>query len=297
MSGVAAGLVYDMSDEEYHSSHDWLSASGIKKLVPPSTPAHFKQWIDGQGTEEPKAHFDLGKITHALVLGRGAEFEVVQKVGRDKVRKDADDLKTVSAQEHAAAIRAEGKVPILRDDLAEAQAMADAVLTDPIASALLSTGTPETSAFWIDEATGVQCRARFDFLPEPRPGERLIVPDLKTAHNASRQKFTRSAGDWAYHVQDAHYSDAIQALGIDDDPAFLFVVIEKGSHLVNILPFDDADRKLGRALCDRSRRVYRECMETGDWYGYRRGDVIDEPMRLPPYITNTQEDWITHEHA
>lgn len=291
---ITPGLHADMPEAEYHAAHDWLSASGIKKLIPPSTPAHFKKSLE-RG-EEHKPHFDLGKIVHALALGKGAEFEVVQKVGRDKVRRDADDLKTVSAQEHAAEIRAEGKVPVLRDELTEAQAMAVAVLGDPVASALFSAGTAEASAFWTDAATGVQCRARFDWLPDVVDGQRLIVPDLKTAHNASRLEFTRSAGKWGYHVQDAHYSDAIKALGLDDDPMFVFVAIEKGTHLVNILPFSAGDRRLGRALCDRARRVFRECNETGDWYGYRRGAELNEPMELPPYITYPQEEF-AHDHA
>lgn len=289
---IEPGLYADMAEADYHGAHDWLSASGIKRLIPPSTPAHFHQWVTGASTEEPKAHFDLGKVVHAIVLGKGAAFEVVQKAGRDKVRRDADDLKTVSAQEHAAEIRAEGKVPILRDVLTEAEAMAAAVLGDPVAAALFSHGTAEASAFWVDPATGVQCRARFDWLPDKVEGQRLIVPDLKTARDASSQKFTRAAGDYAYHVQDANYSDGIKALGIDEDPAFLFVAIEKGSHLVNILPFSEEDRRLGRAMCDKARRIYRECSETGIWPGYRSPTEVSPPMELPPYITNNQEDWV-----
>ena len=292
MSEIGPGLAADMPEPDYHAAKEWLSASGIKRLIPPSTPAHFRQWASNEAQEEPKAHFDLGKIVHAIVLGKGSEFEVVQKVGRDKQRVDADDLKAVSAQKHAAEIRAEGKVPVLRDVLAEAEAMAAAVLGDPVAAALFSHGTPEASAFWLDPATGVQCRARFDWLPDKVEGRRLIVPDLKTARDASSQKFTRAAGDYSYHVQDAHYSDAIKALGIDEDPAFLFVVIEKGSHLVNVLPFSDMDRKLGRAMCDKARRIYRECSETGIWPGYRPPTEVGPPMELPPYIANQQEEWV-----
>lgn len=285
---ITPGLHLDLPEEQYHGALDWLSASGIKKLIPPSTPAHFKQAL---GVEVFKPQFDTGKIVHALVLGKGAEFEVVQKVGRDKVKRDADDLKTVSAQAHVAEIRAAGKVPVVRDDIAEAESMAAAVLADPVARALFSNGTAEASAFWIDPATGVQCRARFDWLPDKVEGRRLIVPDLKTANDASPQEFPRAAGKYGYHVQDAMYCDGIKALGIDEDPLFMFVVIEKSSHLVNVLPWSNDSRRLGHAVVDRARRVYRECVEADSWPGYRNPEAVSPPMDLPPYIAYPQEEY------
>lgn len=286
----APGLHLDVTDAEYHGQKDWLSASGLKMLIPPSTPAHYQLWL--KQPEEIKPQFDLGKIVHALVLGKGAEFEVVQKVTRDKQRVDADDLKTASAQQHAAEIRAAGKVPTFRAVLEEAQAMAAAVLADDVARALFSNGHAEASAFWIDPATGVQCRARFDWLPEKVEGRRLIVPDLKTAADASHLEFARAASKWRYHIQDAHYSDAIRALELDDDPAFLFVAVEKRSHLVNVIPWGADVRKRAHAMCDRARRIYRECTETGDWYGYRRANEVSPPMDTPGYVTYAEEGFL-----
>lgn len=292
MSGFtpSVGLHLDIPDEDYHSQKDWLSSSGAKMLMPPSVPAHYQRWLTAP--EVTRAAFDIGKVTHRLVLGQGADFEVVQKVTRDKQRVDAGDLITKSAQEHAAEIRAAGKVPILRDALTECQSMAEAVLANRVAAALFSNGHAEASAFWHDPETQVPCRARFDWLPEPVAGKRYIVPDFKTAADASPSEFARAGAKYRYHIQDQWYSDGIKALGIDDDPMFLFVIVEKGSHLVNILPWSPEVRKRASAMADRARRIYRECTDANDWPGYLRDGQIGDPMDTPAYVTYAEEDYI-----
>lgn len=281
------GIYYDLPANVYHAQHDWLSWSRMKKLVPPSTPAHFKASM--AAGEERKRHFDLGKVVHALTLGEGDEFEVVQALNKSKEPYDARDYITVSAQAHRDAIYDAGKVPILRPELNTAEAMAASVRNHPLASALLTNGRPEVSLFWIDAETGVKCRARLDWLPNKAAGHPLIVADLKTAATAAPREFAKSAAKFGYYGQAAHYSDGIKALGIDSDPAFMFVVVEKTDpHLVIVGQFTDAlDMQLARATVDHARRLYRECIEADRWPGYPE-DVIE--LSLPAWLHYEFED-------
>lgn len=275
------GVYYDLPAADYHAQHDWLSWSRMKYLVPPSTPAHFKASLTAG--EERKRHFDMGKVVHALVLGDGKEFEVVQALNKAKETVDATSYDLVSAQRHRDEIYAAGKVPILRFELDVAEKMAASVKAHRIANALLSNGKPEVSLFWVDEATGVKCRARVDWLPDKVEGRRLIVPDVKTAVSAAPVEFAKAVANWGYFGQWTHYLDGIRALGLDDDPAWVFVTIEKSDpFLVSVSNFaQEEDVKLARGVVDHCRRLYRECSEADHWPGYSEGI---QQLSLPSWL-------------
>lgn len=276
---IEPGIYEDMLERDYHAAHEWLSASGIKKLIPPSTPAHFKT---GLGVEEHKPIFDVGKAAHARVLGVGEPVVVV----------DASDWRSEEARMARDAAYEAGKVPILARDNVAIDGMAASLGDHPIAPLLFTTGKPEVSAFWIDRETEVQCRARFDWLPEKTSGKRLIVPDLKTAATAAPSEFAKAAARFGYYVQAEHYRDAIVAHGIDSDPAFLFVVIEKEPpYLVTVAQFAKPDDvRLARAAVDRARRVFKECMESDNWYGYP--EIVND-LELPMWLHYELEEWVS----
>lgn len=276
-TAIEPGLHADMPDAEYHAQHDYLSVSGAKKLLPPSCPAKFKAQ---QGLEFHKQTFDLGKAAHAKVLGKGADVVVV----------DALDWRSKDAREQRDAAYAEGKTPLLVAEAAQVDAMAASLAAHPFAGILFGDGEPEVSAFWTDAATGVQCRARFDWLPQKVDGKRLIVPDLKTALSAEPTEFARSAARFHYAMQDQWYCDAITALGIDEDPAFLFVVIEKEPPwIVTVGQLTEDDKKLGRALNDKARRIYAECLAADEWPTYS-SEVAD--FALPSYHHYAYEEFL-----
>jgi len=278
MSELAHGLHFDLPEVDYHGQRDSLSVSGAKKLLPPSCPAKFKASLEGG--EEHKATFDFGKVAHALVLGKGADFEVAPY----------EDWRSKAARDFRDDAYADGRAPILATDHAKAQALAASVAAHPLAGALFSGGEAEVSAAWIDPATGVHCRARFDYLPEKVKGKRLLIPDLKTALSAQPGEFGRSAGRFLYAMQDQWYTEAAIALGLDDDPAFLFVTVEKDPpYIVTVGQLREEDKKLGRALNDKARRIYAECTATDTWPAYTQPDEIAE-IALPVWHHNDYEE-------
>lgn len=274
------GVYPDLPAADYHAQHDWLSNSGAKLLLKPSCPAKFKHAVTAG--EEHKRHFDLGKVTHTLTLGDGDEFVVVQAAAVDKTLYDARDYVTKSAQAHRDAIYASGNVPILRAELDVCTAMAAAVKADPNAGALLARGKPEVSLFWVDEATGVKCRARLDWMPDVEDDRRLIIGDLKTAVSSEPDEFGRAAARFGYVRQHDWYLGGIRTLGIHPDPAFLFIVVEKDApHVVTVGQFTETeDIRLSAAMNDTARRTYRQCLAEDHWPGYVTG-IAD--LSLPPW--------------
>ena len=272
------GVYPDMPAETYHADPapaadgGSLSRSGATKLIPPSTPAAFDHWRR-HGDDERSDAMDLGAAAHANVLTDGAGVVVV----------DAENWRTNAAKAARAEARARGEVAILTKDRAAVEAMATALREHRTAGVLLAPGrgTPEASAFWRHPRTGRWCRARYDVLPRTGLGRRYVIPDYKTARDASDDAFGRAAFDHGYYMQAPWYCDGARALGIDPDPAFLFVVQEtRPPYLVNVIELDADAIQLGRRHNAIAAARFDRCTTDGRWPGY--GDDVTLAS-LPPW--------------
>jgi hypothetical protein len=166
--------------------------------------------------------------------------------------------------------------------------MAAAVHKHPVAGALLdpATGEAERSLYWTDPDTGVALRGRLDWLRRPTNG-RVICVDLKTTVCANPLEFGKSAANFGYDLQDHHYRSGIRALGIDPDPAFLFVLVEKTPpYLVSVVDLDEQAKTIGAARMRQAIDTYRDCTETGVWPGC---STEIEQITLPRWYTRTHE--------
>lgn len=254
------GTYDDMPEAIYHRDPvltGSLSSTGAKRLLPPSCPAIF----DYQRRHPVhKDVFDFGRAAHRELLGVGAPLVVVE----------ADSWRTKAAQAAKDDAYSEGMTPLLRADYDRVQAMIRALREHPLAAALFNPdrGRPEVSAFWVDKPTNVWRRARFDWLPEP-VGGRLILPDFKTAVSAHPGTFARKAPDFGYEVQAAFYLDAVEALDLGPDPAFLFVAqMKEPPFVVSVIELDVKALDRGRRRVQQALEIYRECTKTGRWPGF-----------------------------
>lgn len=267
---VNDGIYAHIPDDVYHGDPHSLSSSGARILTN-RTPAEFLE--ERNNPSPPKKHYDFGHAVHKMVLGEGTQLAVLDPAihglkadGKPSDRPTAT-AKWRKAEEKA---RAEGKTCITKAQMADAQRMAGKVFSHPVAAKLLADGTPEVSAYWHDDDTGVRLRARFDFLPQ-RKG-RLIIVDYKTAADASPAGFVKAVERFGYDQQDAWYRDAAREVGLDEDPAFLFIVQEKvPPFLVAVHQIEPEWVEHGRAKNRAAIDLYSECVATDTWPGYDEG--------------------------
>lgn len=279
---LGANVISDISADAYHA-HPALSATGAKRIL--KAPALYR-WEADHPMPSTKT-FDFGKAAHRRVLGAGDNVEVL----------DFDSFRTKAAQDARDEAAAAGRVPLLVKDWEVVEAMAAALAAAELETAdgvrfsvadLFRDGHPEQSLFWMDPETGVPCRARLDWLPNPVPGRRMVLLDYKTAANADPAEFGRVADSLDYHVQDFWYRDAVRACGLDPDPAFVFAVQEKTPpYLVSVCQLDTDARALGRARGVRARRIFADCVTTGRWPGY--GERV-HPIALPPWAFTREQE-------
>ena len=274
MTTDALGVV-DLTFDDY-LTHPALSSSGAKLLLPPSCPALFKWRQDHP--EENKRTFDFGRAAHAVVLGTPIDVDVI----------DAKDWRTKAAQEAQRESYANGRTPLLAREWAMVERMADALARHPIAADLLSpdSGIPEASILWRDHEFDITRRARLDWLPGPSAG-RMILFDYKTTLRGDLRSIEKHIGNYRYYMQAAWYEDAVRAVGLAEDVAFLFIFQEKTDpFLVTVVELDNPALEHGRRMNARAMGVYVECSLADQWPGYA-DDV--ELVSLPKWALNEGE--------
>lgn len=270
-------VVDGMPNDVYHSHPnpwpDSISSSGIKLML--QAPAIYHSSLTNERVAS--SAMNLGSAAHYKVLGEGPK---VVAHGHAEIRSNA-------AKAEVAAIIAAGNIPLRPKEAVVVDAMAAELEKHPLASLLFANGKAEQSAFYVDPDTAVRCRARFDWLPHKVEGKRLIVPDFKTATNADPRAFGRSAYEFGYEIQAAHYRQAIISLGLDENPGFLFVVqMTSPPYLVAVNQLDAPSAVLGEKRRLRALEMYLECLLADEWPGYGQGV---HQTTLPAYAFYDQE--------
>lgn len=278
---VADHLVHDMPDRTYHAMTA-LSSTGARKLLPPSTPAHFKHWRDKPQTFSDA--FDMGHVVHRLILGKGAEYVALDPTVHG-LKADgtpaANPTATAAWKLAVGEAREAGYTPIHVNDLAAAQEMAAAVFRNAEGNALFANdGDAEVSVFADDPVTGTPLRARFDWLD----GDTIV--DVKTAMTGAPNEFDRSAAKYGYHIQEMFYRHVAESAGLTIN-RFVFLVVEKGEpHLVSIHEWDEEARREGKRLVRQAIDTYARCTELDVWPGYA---AETNYMSLPTWMLDELE--------
>lgn len=266
--------VFELDNDTYHA-HPALSSSGARKLLPPSCPAIYRYERDH--APAAKKEYELGHAAHTLALGVGPKLVLV-----DRERWDTKEVK-----ETLAAIRADGNVPLKRAEHEQVHAMAKALREHPRFGELFGDGgVAEPSLFWTDEATGVQCRARPDWLTPHR------IVDYKTTTDASLGHVTSSVASYGYYIQAPWYLvGAVELDLVAEDAEFVFVFQSKTPpYLVSLVDIDEPGMRVGEARMRWALEIFRDCTDSGIWPGYSE-DI--ETVSLPGWLTrqHRMETW------
>lgn len=271
MIPLGAGFHPDVPEAVYHRDpavEPSLSSSVARILLGRSAlharmahPRLNPNWQDAE--KAPGRALEIGAVAHKMMLGTGREVDIVE----------ADDYKKKAAQEARAAAYAAGNIPILKSDLAVAQAIVTAgreQLAETELAGIFDDGDAELTMIWQEKPTW--CRSRIDFLPRiVRQGGHVIVPDYKTtAGSAHPDDFARTLFEQGYDVQAAFYERGLRAL----IPAirtvtFVFVVQEQEPpHALSIVGLDGQALELAAKKADLAIRMWSTCLATGRWPGY-----------------------------
>jgi hypothetical protein len=163
-----------------------------------------------------------------------------------------------------------GRTVVEAKDYAVTQQQLAAVAACPEIARLLSSGLSELSVFWEDPATGVYCKARLDWVHE-RPDGFAQPLDLKSTVDESPNGFGRTVARMRHELQQAHYENALRAVGMRQLP-FVFAVVTSAPPVLAVpylLP--EAYAAQGRELVRELYTTYAHCRATNTWPAYGSG--------------------------
>lgn len=279
MTFILPSLIHDMPNEQYHSHEmkaQFVSKSGLDQIA--KSPAHFQWFLDHPTDETPALVF--GSAFHTLVLEpEKADGEIV--VLPDEWPTKAMCGRSIADQKEEFRILNRGKIILTQEQDDMAHAMTLAVEDHAAASVVLrkATGKAEVTALWTDSDTGVDCRARFDWLRD----DGLLV-DLKSTRCAKPEVFERLALEHRYHVQAAFYMEAYRRVTGQEPVGFAFVAVEKEPPYCACVYVAQPDFiHLGRIEYQKNLATYAECKQTGEWPGYP--DISLVPLGLPAWAS------------
>lgn len=253
-----------MSNADYHSQKA-VSKSGLDLIR--KAPAIFKH-----RRENPLLPTDamrMGTLVHTAVLEPHLLDDLMIAPKFDR-RTSAG-----KAAYEAFMIESEGKELVTQDELDKLRDITRAVHAHPgAAKALAQLVEVETSIFWTDPETGIECRCRPDGVLSSG-----VIVDLKTTRGAAMEDFQKSVAQYRYHVQSAFYSDGYAAAYGATPPGFVFIAVEtEPPYLVACYVASAAMIARGRSDYQTDLRTYAWCIENDEWPGLAPEPVyIDLP--------------------
>lgn len=217
------------------------------------------------------------RATYAALSKSGKPLEACQyeRTG-DLLIVDASAWSCKSAKELKAQARAEGLIPILREDFEEqTRTVPEYIARLELIGLRLDRQRMQVPVFWVETPTEgykVQCRALLDMLD--MDGE--VITDLKTAADLSDKGLARSIWQYQYFVQGAAYRRGVfKALPGDVSPfTFDLAFLRTEMPAARSVPLRDEWLLFGELLWERAVDVWAECMSTGHWPGHEANESV-----------------------
>jgi exodeoxyribonuclease VIII len=261
----------ELSIQDYHAARDYESSSDVKQILTHPAQYLFHKMSPSRDTQA----LQIGSAIHAAVLEPEAFNELY--VVSEKV-----DRRTSKGKQayHALVDAHPGKHILTVEDLEMFQRIRDKIMAkSDIHKLLYSKGVSESSIFWTDEETGVNCKIRPDRLVIP--GNEMVIVSLKTTACAAAETFKWDIEKYRYHVSDAMYEEGIyQAYG--KHPLTLTIVIEKDTWEICKYRLSERARTEGYEEFRRGLNLIKQCREQNSYPGYQEEGTtveIDLPER------------------
>ena len=238
---------------------------------------------------------NLGTLCHALVLeGYEALFKLVSeryvffpvepantKEGKAKFKEWLqevglpEDTNKKDIQDGKVSIPG-GKSVADTEDLVRIRKMTESIVAHPSASQFLSSGQPEMAVTWQDQATGIDCKSKCDWLA---PG---MLLDLKTTQDSGYSVFSKTIVNARYHVQCGMYRAGLQANLHPVERCIIIAVSSQAPYETECYELDNDLLDYGYGEFQRLLKEYKACCEAESFPAYRYAGV--HTVALPAWL-------------
>lgn len=231
--------------------------------------------LGGKGHEE-RGDFDKGTAVHAALL---EGLDVVEVL-------DFPDWRTKLAREARDEARANGKIPLLKEDAGAVKHMVHVALQAIAASPdLKGLGelVPEQTILW-QGPTGSYLRCRPDWVTK----DRAICLSYKTTTNAEPVKFCRTLFDLGYDMQGAFElsglrdHDVANGFANRNQEKYVWIAQETTApYAVSLIGMGPEVEEYAYGRMEEAERLWAACLKAGKWPSYSSRILYPE---TPPWL-------------
>ncbi|MCB9229824.1 MAG: PD-(D/E)XK nuclease-like domain-containing protein [Deltaproteobacteria bacterium] len=247
-----------ISIEAYHALTDIPSKTGLSMLLDrPST--YRKYFLDPPETRETfpvSKSLREGEAVHVLTLE--------PETWDERYMVTAANSRAAKAFQDPARDNPD-KTCLTIPEYDNVRRMADALLDDPKSRMYLDLrGEPEKSFFYRDPETGIDLKARPDFISS----DSVCVVDIKTTRDLSPHQFTRDADNFKYWLSPELIFNAVEAVRGVRPQAYVFLCVENNGDKRpdTEVYFADADFvELGHRKLREALRILKACRKANRW--------------------------------
>ena len=225
-------------DDASYRKLDGMSYSDLK-LVAEKTPIHLLQKLHGPQvppTPAVRAAWDVGTAVHCAILEpdrwrvaeKPSEVESGGFITRPLETMGRTKIATEAYSQWRQALPP-GVIVLTNEQVQQANSIASAVITHPIASVLLERLIcSEISLQFQRKRAPKVGRCRLDAVVSSVEDDgSVILVDLKTAVDASLEGWKKSIANFRYHMQASYYIEGFQQCFSDKIRDWLWIVVEK----------------------------------------------------------------------
>ena len=218
------------------------------------SPLHYRHALENPPDETPAML--MGKATHTAVF-EPKRFQLEYAVWSDSRRTNA-------YKEFAEECQTQGRSVLTDSEYQGVLAIRDSVRSIPVVAQLLEKGRSETSLFWRNPQTGIECKGRLDWIA----AERAIL-DLKTTMSIDESWFSKQAWKMKYFHQAAMYREgyAVSSGRGTILPFGIIAVERKPPHACRLFWLDDDSLERAHNEYLSWLELVRTCTENGVWPG------------------------------
>lgn len=245
---------------------NWSTLKHLRK-----SPLHYRHALENP--REDNARLALGRAAHTAVFEPDKfMLEYACFKGERRAGKAWEAFK----EQHA------GETILKIEEYRTCLAIRDAVRRHPVAAEYLAAGVPESSIFWTDLETGLECKARPDWISVSKGA----LVDLKTTGDIDAHRFAATAARMLYYCQLAFYREGLKRAHDAEYPVVMIAVEQSPPHDVAVYTLDEDALYAGweevQVLLVRLKR----CRNENRWPGrYEEAQTL----RLPGWIWPDEE--------
>ncbi len=255
-------------DRAKYSAIQAVNFSSLKHYM--RSEQHFLHAFNTPQTAEDDTEAKmLGRAAHKLILEPDSfekSYVFLDETQRPEPDKNYQTkVNRIWKAEKIEELGRSGKEVLTIDQYYDLKAVAESIVNNKPANALLKGCEFERIIEWTDAETGVKCKGIVDF---PNKNKRM-VGELKNMEDASPDEFGKFMNKWMTHVQLAFYMDGLSAVdGVDYTTAFVIAAEKKAPFIIQPYYISEEDLQLGRSIYRSLLKKHKACVESGIWRGY-----------------------------